>query len=117
MSKLNAAPKANAGQSIDLAAMQGKAVAVRITQRAEVATRFGDKTMSAGQILVEGESEPMEGVFFQSYFQRLALNEWFAGVVVKSDRAWGLDAEAVKQPALKKLQAAIEKVPDNALPF
>ena len=112
--KLSAAPKISAGESIELTPLIGKVVAVRVIERHEKETKFGNRQMAVTQIVVEGEKEPLEGVLFQSYFQKLKIGEWYVGKVVKTDRAWGLENEgvAVKQiAALEKLIDALPEVP------
>lgn len=114
--KLAPAPVMNAGDAIELAPLVGKAVAIFITDRVEKNTKFGLRQMSGAILVCEGEKEPLRGVLFQSYFQRLPIHEWLVGVVVKTEKAWGLDAAAVKPTSLAALEKLVAAVADE-VPF
>jgi hypothetical protein len=116
--KYSAAPAINSGDAIELTPLLGKAIAVRCFGRESVETKFGSRQMTQCAVLVEGEAEALKGVLFQSYFQRLPLNEWFVGVVTKMNRSWGLDAVAVTKSQLAKITKLIDAQPDDSdIPF
>lgn len=103
----------SAGESIELTPLLNKVVAIRVIERVDQKTKFGDRQMSTAQLLVEGETEPLQGVLFQSYFQRLAIGQWFVGKVIKTERSWGLETEGIKPAAIAKLEKAIDAFNDN----
>lgn len=116
--KFTAAPAINSGDAIELTPLMGKAIAVRCLSRESVETKFGSRQMTQCAVLVEGEAEPLKGVLFQSYFQRLPLNEWFVGVVTKANRSWGLDAVVISKAQLAKITKLIDAQPaDDDVPF
>lgn len=112
------APAVNSGSAIELTPLLNKAVAICCISRKEVNTSFGPRQMSQVRLLVAGETEPLEGVLFQSYFQRLPLGEWFVGKVIKSDRSWGLDSSALNRSEAAQLNKAVDAQPDlEDVPF
>jgi hypothetical protein len=105
--RIHKAPKVNAGDSIELKPLIGKILAVKITVRRDVETKFGMRPLNEAVIFVEGQKEPLVGVLFQSYFSKLDLNEWYAGKLEKEDLRWNLNADGLNQKQMKVMEAAI----------
>ena len=117
MSKLNLAPELNAGDAIELSPLVGKVVALMVTNREGRKTKFGDRQMSTVFLMVEGETEPMRGVMFQSYIQSLPLATWFVGKVARHDRSWCLESAGINKATLQKLEKAIAALPADQQPI
>ena len=107
--KIHKAPKVNAGDSIELKPLIGKVLAVKITARRDVDTKFGKRGLNEAVMFVEGQKEPLIGVLFQSYFSKLELNEWYVGKLEKEDLRWNLNADSLNQKQMKALEAAVEQ--------
>lgn len=113
----SAAPKMKSGDSIELTPLTGKVIAVRATNRYGVETKFGHRSISQVQMIVEGSPKPLDGVLFQTYFQGLDLNHWFVGRVVKvatsRGSSWGLESKGIDKKVLAKLETAINALPPD----
>jgi hypothetical protein len=112
--KIHKAPKINAGDSIELKPLIGKTLAVKITARRDVETKFGKRPLNEAVLIVEGQKEPLIGVLFQSYFSKLELNEWYVGKLEKEELRWNLNADALNQKQMKALEAAVEQYEKTA---
>jgi hypothetical protein len=113
------APKVQSQDQIELKPFLGKAVAVKVTERRKVDTKFGERDVNIVTLLVEGSGEPMHGVLFQSYFSGLDIGEWYVGIVEREELRWLLNAEKVtkkQMDAFEKTIAALEKANDD-VPF
>jgi hypothetical protein len=116
---LKKAPKVQSQDQIELKPFIGKAVAVKVTERRKVDTKFGERDVNVVTMLVEGNGEPMYGVLFQSYFSGLDIGEWYVGIVEREELRWLLNAEKVtkkQMDAFEKTIAAMEKE-NNDVPF
>jgi hypothetical protein len=116
---LKKAPKVQSQDQIELKPFLGKAVAVRVTERRKVNTKFGERDVNVVTLLVEGNGEPMHGVLFQSYFSGLDTGEWYVGIVEREELRWKLNAEKVSKKqmdAFEKTISALEKTNDD-IPF
>lgn len=109
------APKISSGDAIELEPLVGKAVAVKVTGRRKVATKYGERELNEVLLLPEGAKEPLEGVLFQAYFTKLDLHEWYCGIVRKDEKRWFLEPANSKQARL--LESAINQLPDDDTPF
>lgn len=117
--KILKAPKVTSGDSIDLKPYLGKAVAVMIRKRSMVETKFGERPMNEAVLLVEGESKPLFGVLFQSYFSHLSLGEWYVGKVEKQDLKWSLNADDVDSKTARSFEKLISgiQIEEGDVPF
>lgn len=114
--KIHKAPKLNAGDSIELKPLIGKTLAVKITARRDVETKFGKRPLNEAVLIVEGQKDPLVGVLFQSYFSKLDIGNWYVGSLEKEDLRWNLNADSVNQKQMKSLEAAVaeyEKTAEN----
>jgi hypothetical protein len=105
--KIHKAPKVNAGDSIELKPLIGKTLAVKITARRDVDTKFGKRPLNEAVLIVEGQKEPLVGVLFQSYFSKLDLHEWYVGKLEKEEMRWNLNSDAVNQKQIKAMETAV----------
>ena len=112
--KIHKAPKVNAGDSIELKPLVGKVLAVKVTARRDVETKFGTRPLNEAVIIVEGQREPLVGVLFQSYFSKLDIGEWYVGKLEKEDLRWNLNSDAVNQKQMKALEAAVAEYEKTA---
>ena len=98
-------PAISTGDQIDLSPLLDKAIAVRVTNRRVVETRYGDRPMVDARIYVLGQREPLEGVLFSTFFAKnLEIGEWYCGIVSRDEKRWLL------KPAPAKSEAALEKM-------
>lgn len=111
--KLKQAPKVTSGDVIELEPLVGKAVAVKVTNRRKVDTKYGERELNEVVLLPEGAKEPLEGVLFQAYFTKLDLNEWYVGIVRKDEKRWFLEPASGKQ--VRALEAAVDQI--DEVPF
>ena len=101
-------PTISTGDQIDLNPLADKAIAIRVTNRRIVETRYGNRPMVSARIYVLGQREPLEGVLFATFFARhLELNEWYCGIVTKEDQRW------ILKPAPQKSEQALAKMIDS----
>jgi hypothetical protein len=112
--KIHKAPKVNAGDSIELKPLIGKVLAVKITARRDVDTKFGTRPLNEAIIFVDGQKEPLVGVLFQSYFSKLEIGEWYVGKLTKDDLRWNLDADGLTQKQMKALETTVAETEKTA---
>ena len=112
--KIHKAPKVNAGDSIELKPLIGKVLAVKVTARRDVETKFGTRPLNEAVIIVDGQREPLVGVLFQSYFSKLDIGEWYVGKLEKEDLRWNLDADGLNQKQMKAMEAAVAEFEKTA---
>lgn len=114
-------PPPSGGDAIEFGPLTGKVIAVKIIDRIKQTTKFGVKDMSTGFVVAVGSKEPLGGVMFQSYFQRLELDKWYIGRVVQHEtrvgKAWVLDSENVSGPDIAKLSDLINEMESSDKPF
>lgn len=112
------APAMKSGDVIELNPLLNKVVALRVTSRSAVQTKFGQRELSEVIVLVQGETVPLDGVLFQSYFQHLDIGDWYIGRIVKGERAWGMDATNLDPKVIAALNRVIATMPDDSdVPF
>lgn len=106
-------PTISTGDQIELKSLLDKAIAVRVSNRRIVETKFGPRPVVNAKIFVLGNNDPLEGVLFQSYFAKdLALDVWYCGILSKDDMRWYLKPAPLKsESALEKLVQSTDDVP------
>lgn len=93
----NAPPEKLGGDAIDLSKLAGKTIAVFLTGKQSVETKFGPRDMVSAVILTPASAEPLSGVMFAKYFtSNLELKKWYAGLLTQSGngnrKGWILEA-------------------------
>lgn len=118
-------PPRVSGDSIDLSALLGKTIAVKLIGKTQKATKFGEKTMAQVRIYSADQKQPLDGVLFSAYFVGLEVGRWFAGTLSMTKgnrRGWTL-IESTDTAALAKLgKLILSDVPpavdtDDEVPF
>lgn len=110
MAKLLRPPKANNGDSIDLKPLLGKPLAVMVTERRDVKTKFGERPVNTAIVVVAGQETPLHGVLFQSVFSKFTLGEWYAGVLEKEEMRWSLNPDKLNQKTVKDLEKQCSQI-------
>ncbi len=122
---INVAPPRAGGDQIEMDDLSGKLIGVLCTSRQEnIKTKFGARSITSVVVIAAGVAEPLEGVLFQDYFQKLAIGQWFVGVVAKvnagDNKMWILDTENLETPEvaakLKKLIPQLQTYKGKATP-
>lgn len=114
-------PPPSGGDAIEFGPLTGKVIAVKIIDRIKQTTKFGVKDMSTGFVVALGSKEPLGGVMFQSYFQRLELDRWYIGRVIQHEtrvgKAWVLDSDDIAPADVAKLSELINTLESSDNPF
>lgn len=112
--KVAMAPPKMGGDSIELDVLQGKLVAIFCKDRDEKKTRFGPRKMTQVYLATMESKDALMGIMFQSYFQDLALGQWYIGKVVRApagnNQQWILSTEGLDAKAVKALAKHLETV-------
>jgi hypothetical protein len=108
-------PPSKSLDSIDLDALKGHIVAVRVLDRIQKETKFGPRPMSTLELVTSDSAEPVVGVNFSSYFSQIPMYVWYVGKIASVRRgkmdAWTMEAVTDKK-AIAALQAVIATLPE-----
>lgn len=119
-----AAPKMDSADAIELDGLKGKLVAIMVTDRKSVTTKFDKGTQQTDMNYVTLVSQDMKkpedvlkGVLFQKYFAHLPTDKWFIGKIVKNEKGhWGMVTDGVDKKVAEPLIKFIEGLPEEVEP-